>query len=144
MVFLYLQICLWQRIWSCPKYLVVSSLNCWNGYYKWVQSVFLNPAILNLENFECRYWLDRRKITSCFFKLSPSSCLKKMVLLQKYVKFYDPVPCENIWIHTMFLCRKGELPCASRVLCLLKNVLRLFFHWYSQIIKLKNRNCCPS
>lgn len=61
-----------------------------------VQSVFLNPAVLYIENLECRYWLDRRRITSCFFKLSPSSCLKKMGLLQKYVKFCDPGSYENM------------------------------------------------
>lgn len=61
-----------------------------------VQSAFLNPAVLNIENLEYRCWLDRRKIISCFFKLSPSSCLKKMDLPQKYVKFCDPGFCENM------------------------------------------------
>lgn len=32
MVFFYLQVCLWHRVWCCPKYLVMRSLNCWNGY----------------------------------------------------------------------------------------------------------------
>lgn len=40
-------------------------------------AAFLNPPIFNPANFKCRYWLDRKNRTSCFFKMSTSSCLKK-------------------------------------------------------------------